>query len=44
MLDTKAIAKELWLNYFNQVLYEREIITEKEMRMMASLIRKHCYR
>lgn len=35
-------AKEIWLNYFNDYLFERGIITEKEKSKMSAAIRKQC--
>lgn len=35
-------AKEIWLNYFNSVLYEKGIISEAERNKMTQLIRKKC--
>lgn len=35
---TNISAKEIWLTYFNDVLYEKGIITEKEKNKMNSLI------
>ena len=34
----KALAEELWLSYFNRVLYERGLITELERNRMSNLI------
>jgi hypothetical protein len=34
----KMVAEELWLNYFNRVLFERGIITESERNRMTTLI------
>lgn len=34
----KMVAEELWLNYFNRVLYEQGIITESERNRMTTLI------
>lgn len=36
-------AKEIWLNYFNTVLFEKGIITKKERDKMSFLIRKNCH-
>lgn len=33
-------AKEIWLSYFNKVLFEKGIITEKEKNKMSNLIYK----
>lgn len=32
------IAGEIWMNYFNQYLYENQIISERQMRKMHHLI------
>lgn len=39
-LDTrkKTIGEQLWLHYFNQVLFERGVITEDERNRMANRI------
>lgn len=36
-------AKEIWLCYFNQVLFDKGIITEKEKSKMNNLIYKQCH-
>ena len=36
-------AKEIWLSYFNKVLFEKGIITEKEKNKMSNLIYKQCH-
>ena len=36
-------AKNIWLNYFNNVLYENGIITEEERNRMIILINKNCH-
>lgn len=38
----KNAAEEIWLLYFNQKLFEREIISEKERNRMISLIHARC--
>ncbi len=35
-------AKEIWLNYFNNTLFEKGIINKSERDKMAYLIRKKC--
>ena len=35
-------AKEIWLTYFNNILFEKGIITEKEKNKMSSLIYQQC--
>lgn len=37
-MSTSISAKEIWLTYFNNTLYEKGIITEKEKNKMNSLI------
>ena len=32
------IAGEIWMNYFNQYLYENHVISERQMRKMHHLI------
>lgn len=34
----KRMAEELWLDYFNRVLFEKGVITERERNRMALLI------
>ena len=34
----KKLAEELWLNYFNQVLLERRLISQAEYNRMTALI------
>lgn len=36
-------AREIWLSYFNKVLFEKGLITEKEKNKMANLIYKQCH-
>lgn len=38
--DKNALARQLWLAYFNRVLRDRKIITEREYRKMQLLIWK----
>lgn len=35
--------REIWLTYFNKVLFEKGLITEKEKNKMANLIYKECH-
>jgi hypothetical protein len=43
MTDTKkAVASEIWLNYFNNYLYKNGIITEIERNKMKNLIASKC--
>ena len=35
--------KEIWLNYFNQVLFEKGLITDKEKNRMNNLIYTNCH-
>ena len=37
-MDKSMVAKQIWLLYFNQTLYERQIITPYEYRKIHSLI------
>jgi len=36
------MAEELWLNYFNNVLFDRKVITEDERNKMKNLISSRC--
>ena len=36
-------AKEIWLTYFNKVLFDKGLITEKEKNKMTNLIYKECH-
>jgi len=38
----KMSAKEIWLSYFNKVLFEKGVITEKEKNKMTNLIYRNC--
>ena len=39
----QIVATEIWLNYFNQYLFEKNIITEAERNKMKNLIlQKYC--
>jgi len=38
----QATANELWLNYFNQYLFEKNVITETERNKMKNLIALKC--
>lgn len=40
---TQTVAAELWLNYFNQYLFEKNIITESERNKMKNLIGRRVY-
>lgn len=37
-ISKAPLAREVWLFYFNDVLFERKLITEKEWRNMRRLI------
>ncbi len=39
---TTNIAKQVYLNYFNRILFEKGIITEEERNKMKLLIAKNC--
>lgn len=41
-VDTNMSAKEIWLTYFNNVLYEKGLISEKEKNKMSNLIYQKC--
>lgn len=34
--------REIWLNYFNKILFDKGIITETEKNQMMHLIQKEC--
>ena len=36
-----AMAEKLWLNYFNQTLYEKGYITESQRNRMKNMIESH---
>ena len=36
--NKQAICEELWLKYYNQVLYENGLISERERNMMLNKI------
>ena len=38
----EAVAKELWLIYFNNVLYEKGLITECQRNQMKNKITIYC--
>ena len=43
MNSKQAITNEIWLNYFNQYLLEKKIITEVERNKMKNIISsKYC--
>ena len=37
-MSKEEVARQIWLNYFNQTLYEKGLITEQERNKMALLI------
>lgn len=40
---TNISTKEIWLTYFNNVLFEKGLITEKEKNKMIALISGYCH-
>ena len=36
------MAEEIWLNYYNDILFEKKIITEAERNKMKNLISSRC--
>ena len=38
----KRVAEEIWLNYFNQYLHSRGIITDREYQLMVEKISVFC--
>lgn len=41
-IDKNVNVKEIWLNYFNQVLFEKGVISEEERNKMKLIIRNNC--
>jgi len=41
--NKKIVTKEIWLNYFNSYLYEKNIITEVKRNKMKNLIHQNCH-
>lgn len=39
--STKNTAEQIWLQYFNNVLYEKGLITEQDKTKMANEIKSH---
>ena len=39
----KALAEQIWLDYYNRYLFEHGIISETTYRRMQSLIRQRAY-
>ena len=37
-----AMAEEIWLNYFNNYLFDKKIFTEDERNKMILRIHNHC--
>lgn len=42
-MNINISAKEIWLTYFNNALFEQGVITEKEKNKMSALISNYCY-
>ena len=38
----QAVSNEIWLNYFNQILFEKNLITEAERNKMKNMISLKC--
>ena len=36
------MAEEIWLNYFNNILFDKKIITEDERNKMKNMISVRC--
>lgn len=36
--QSRQVAEDLWLHYYNRVLYENNIISEQERNRMAAMI------
>ena len=43
IMNINISAKEIWLTYFNNALFEQGVITEKEKNKMSALISNYCY-
>lgn len=43
-MNTKISPKETWLTYFNNILFEKGVITEEEKNKMSCLISNHCHK
>ena len=41
-IKRQIMAEEIWLNYFNNVLFDKKIITEDERNKMKNLISSRC--
>lgn len=41
--NMNMLAKEIWLTYFNNTLYKKGIINEKERNRMKYLISNYCH-
>ena len=44
MNTSKNVAREIWLNYFNEVLFRKGLINETTKRKMQERILKECRR
>jgi len=42
LIILNSVAKEIWLNYFNDVLLNKGLITKEEQKKMSGLILKKC--
>jgi len=40
--NKQSVCDEIWLNYFNDVLYDKGIITETQRNKMKHLIHNRC--
>lgn len=43
-MSTSFPTKEIWLTYFNNLLFEKGIITEDERNKMSCQISNHCHK
>lgn len=43
-IKTNILAKEIWLTYFNNTLYKKGIINEKEKNRMNHQISNYCHK
>ena len=42
MQQKTVMAEEIWLNYFNNILFDKKIITEDERNKMKNMISARC--
>jgi len=42
MQQKTVMAEEIWFNYFNNILFDKKIITEDERNKMKNMISTRC--